>query len=64
MTTNESEQESLNNEGISQKICGIILEPQKGKENMPAVYIAPTSNAVTQDTPISSTQVTLLIIIL
>ena len=60
MTTSVSEQEILNNEGTSQKNCGITMEPQKGNENVPAVYKAPRSIPVVQETPTISTQLPLL----
>jgi hypothetical protein len=46
-----SEQDILSNEGTSQKNCGITLEPQKGMENVLAVYTAPKSPPVVQETP-------------
>ena len=61
MTTSMSEQEILNNEGTSQKNCGITMEPQKGMENVPAVYMTPKNNPVPQETLIITTQVTLFI---
>ena len=60
MTTSVSEQEILNNEGTSQKNCGITMEPQKAMENVAAVYKAPKSTPVVQEIPTISTQLPLL----
>jgi hypothetical protein len=63
MTTSVSEQEILNNEGTSQKNCGITMEPQKGMENVPAVYKAPNRIPVAQETPTISIQLRLLMMV-
>ena len=62
MIMSDPEQEILSNEGTSQKNCGITMEPQKGMENVPAVYKAPNRIPVAQETPTISIQLPLLMI--
>lgn len=41
----------------TEKKCGTTLEPQKGIENVSAVYMAPKSNPVAYETPTMSKHV-------